>query len=430
MEEVKNVETSYNEINSEEINDIITAVPSWILRRGITLIFIILILVIAVSSIVQYPDIVKTNLKVNSLNAPKAIYTKEGGKITELLVKEGAYVNKGEPLAFIESVASHNDVLKFKRQLHLLNDELMAQKSIQVVNFDQLNLGELQAAYQVFYEQYLKYISAQNGGYYLNKKRYLEKDLIEIDKMKSQILMQRKIQEKEFANTEEEFFAYKKLFQKGVISNNEFKQQENKYLSSKYPLQQSEASILNNNSLNANKRKEILELEHIIQDERLKFMQSLGNILNETEAWVNKFIVKAPVNGKLSYAGILQENQTVNVNQEIFIINPLSSDFFGEVYIPQFNMGKVKVGQRALVKMRSFPFEQYGLIRAKVSYISDVAIKDSVFLAKIDFERIENKDAEYKISLKNGMQADVEIVTEESSLLKRFLRNIIKIFNN
>jgi len=152
--------------------------------------------------------------------------------------------------------------------------------------------------------------------------------------------------------------------------------------------------------------------------------------LSETEAWVNKFIVKASVNGKLSYAGILQENQTVSGNQEVFIINPLSSDFFGEVYIPQFNMGKVKVGQRALVKMRSFPFEQYGLIRAKVSYISDVAIKDSVFLAKVDFEKIENKEADYKISLKNGMQADVEIVTEESSLLRRFLRNIIKIFNN
>jgi len=430
MEELRYIENSHTEVNSEEINDIITAVPSWILRRGIALIFTILILIIMVSSILEYPDIVKTNLKVNSLNAPKAIYTKESGKITELLVKEGAYVKRGESLAFMESVAFHNDVLEFNRQLHLLNDELIAHKSIQEINFDQLNLGELQAAYQIFYEQYLKYISAQNGGYYLNKKKYLEKDLVEIDRMKSQILMQRNIQEKEFANIEEEFFAYKKLFQKGVISNNEYKQQENKYLSSKYPLQQSEASILSNKSLSANKRKEILELEHTIQDERLKFQQSLGNMLSETEAWVNKFIVKASVNGKLSYAGILQENQTVSGNQEVFIINPLSSDFFGEVYIPQFNMGKVKVGQRALVKMRSFPFEQYGLIRAKVSYISDVAIKDSVFLAKVDFEKIENKEADYKISLKNGMQADVEIVTEESSLLRRFLRNIIKIFNN
>ncbi|MNL15010.1 hypothetical protein D3C87_1359730 [compost metagenome] len=93
-------------------------------------------------------------------------------------------------------------------------------------------------------------------------------------------------------------------------------------------------------------------------------------------------------------------------------------------------MGKVKTGQRTLVKMRSFPFEQYGLIRGKVNYISDVAFKDSVFIAKIGFERFENKDPEHRIVLKNGMQADAEIITEESSLLQRFMRNITKMLNS
>jgi HlyD family secretion protein len=215
-----------------------------------------------------------------------------------------------------------------------------------------------------------------------------------------------------------------------VISVNEFKQQENKYLAGKYPLEQTVTSLINNNTTYAAKQKEILEVDHTIQEEKAKFIQSLSNMVTETDAWLKLYVLSAPVAGIVSYAGIVQENQTMNANQELFVINPANTNFFGEVYIPQDNMGKIKVGQRTLVKMRSFPFEQYGLIRGNVNYISDVAFKDSVFIAKIAFDQFENKDPEHKIVLKNGMQAEVEIITEESSLLRRFTRNITKMLNN
>ena len=79
--------------------------------------------------------------------------------------------------------------------------------------------------------------------------------------------------------------------------------------------------------------------------------------------------------------------------------------------------------------MHSFPYEQYGIIRGRVTYISDVAFRDSIFVAKVSFEHFENKDPDRKIVLKNGMQADAEIITEESSLLQRFFRNITKMLN-
>lgn len=418
------------EVNSEEVQEIITAVPSWILRRGITLIFSILLAIVLISAFIQYPDVVKTSLKVNSLNAPKAVFVKQTGKLLSLLAPEGSSVKQNQPLAFMESTANHNDVLKLHDILTKITAELSASGIAPNLLVKGLNLGELQGAYQNFYQQYLQYVSAQNGGYYLNRKQFLERDLKEIEKLKAQIIDQQKIQEKEFANVEHEFEAYKKLYQKNMVSTSEFKQQENKYLAGRYPLQQSATALLNNNTSYAAKQKEILELEHTIQDERAKFVQSLSNMVTETDAWINQYILRAPVDGRVSYAGIVQENQTLNAGQEVFMINPANTDFFGEVYIPQYNMGKIKTGQRTLVKMRSFPFEQYGLIRGKVNYISDVAFKDSVFIAKIGFERFENKDPEHKIVLKNGMQADAEIITEESSLLQRFMRNITKMLNS
>lgn len=59
-----------------------------------------------------------------------------------------------------------------------------------------------------------------------------------------------------------------------------------------------------------------------------------------------------------------------------------------------------------------------------------LALKDSVFIAKIDFGKFEQKNKENSIVLKPGMVADAEIITRESSLLQRFLRNMTKMLNS
>lgn len=201
-------------------------------------------------------------------------------------------------------------------------------------------------------------------------------------------------------------------------------------MASKYPLQQSATALLNNSTSYQAKEKEIEVLDNTIKEQQAKFKQALNSMLNETDSWMMKYVVLSPLAGKVGYAGILQENQNVNTNQELFVVNPGNTNFFGEVQIPQYNMGKVKLEQRTLIKLRSYPFEEYGIINGKISYITDVALKDSVFVAKIDFAKIEHKNSENQIVLKPGMVADAEIITQESSLLQRFLRNMTKIFNS
>lgn len=418
--------------NSEEIQDIVSAVPSWILRYGISLILVLIALILTLSALIQYPDVVKASLKINSLNSPKGAVAHQSGKLVKLLVAEKQLVKAGEPLAFIESSGSHQQVMDLASRLQLMQQALDQSKPLPIdqITANESNLGELQSSFQSFYQSYLQFLNTQQGGLFLTQKQYLERDLIEIKRLQAQINLQKNIQEQEFANAQEEYEAYKKLRAKNVVSNNEFKQQENKYLSSKYPLQQTATALLNNNSNYMSKQKEITTLENSIREEQAKFRQSLNAIITETNAWLMKYVVKSPLAGRVGYAGILQENQQIALNQELFIINPGNTNFFGEVQIPQYNMGKVKLGQRALVKLRSYPFEEYGVIDGKISYITDVALKDSVFIAKIDFGKFEQKNPANPIVLKPGMQADAEIITKESSLLQRFIRNMTKMLNS
>ncbi|WP_443937988.1 HlyD family efflux transporter periplasmic adaptor subunit [Pedobacter sp. MW01-1-1] len=416
--------------HSEEVQEIITAVPSWILKWGITVIFAVLLGIVLLSALIEYPDVVKTSLKVNSINAPKPILAKQGGKLVRLLVKDGETVKQSQPLAFFESTANHWDVLKVNDILKQF--QIGVQKGSENLTAlpTGLNLGELQGSYQSFYQQYLQYLSTQKNGYYLKRLAFLEKDLADIQVLKQQILKQEAIQKLAYSNEEVEYKAAQKLFKNKVISRAEFAQQENKYLAAKSPLQQSETEILSNSTSYHTKEKELLELKHTIADEQAKFIQALNQCLNESNAWILQYVLSAAISGKVSYAGIVQENQNVLNGQEVFIVNPGNTDFFGELQIPQYNMGKIHVGERTLVKLQSYPYEQYGMIRGKLSYISDAAFRDSVFIAKVSFDEFENKEKGQKIVLKNGMLADAEIITEENSLLQRFFNNITKMMHS
>ena len=93
-------------------------------------------------------------------------------------------------------------------------------------------------------------------------------------------------------------------------------------------------------------------------------------------------------------------------------------------------MGKVKEGQQVLVKLQSYPFEEYGMIRGKINYIADVPYKDSVFISRVDFKIKNSSDLKKPIHLKQGMMADAEIITEDATILQRISRSFFKIINN
>jgi len=62
-----------NEIRilSNEVQVIISHKPNWIVRNGISLFFLIIVILIAFTFIISYPDIVNAKATFTSINAPK-----------------------------------------------------------------------------------------------------------------------------------------------------------------------------------------------------------------------------------------------------------------------------------------------------------------------------------------------------------------------
>ena len=184
--------------------------------------------------------------------------------------------------------------------------------------------------------------------------------------------------------------------------------------------------ITANNNYSA-KEKEILELDNQIIEEKSKFLQALNSLISQAEDWKSKYVLTASQAGKLSYSGIVQENQVLAPNQEVFYVNPGNEEFFGEMAIPQNSMGKVREGQVVLIKLKSYPFEEYGMLKGRIKYIADVPYKDSVFISKVDFTIKNSSDMKKPIHLKQGMMANAEIVTQDATILQRIYRSFISV---
>lgn len=418
-----------NEEYRSEMQEIISAPPPWIVRWGMSLFFLILVMLVGIAALIRYPDIVKAQLKINSENAPKPVIAKVSGKLVKVLIKDSEFVKSGQALAYLESTGNHRKILEILGHLKSIQNKFYKNErlSMEFLNTPEtFELGELQGSYQSFYQSFLNYNSAILDGIYLKKRNYLQKDLQSIIAQRSYILSQKKIREKEFALAKEEYEMHKQLFEQKVEARMEFKREEAKFLSSQHPLEQTRSSILNIENTYTAKEKEIIELDNQINEAKSTFLQALNNQISEIENWKSKYVLTTSQTGRVVYAGILQENQIVDANQELFYINPGNTDFFGIVHIPQYSMGKVETGQEVLIKLKSFPYEEYGIIHGKVASITEVPFQDTIFISRISFNM---KDAKLRrpVYLKTGMTADAEIITQDASLLKRLMKNVIKI---
>jgi multidrug resistance efflux pump len=385
--------------------------------------------VISLSAFVRYPDIVKAQLRISSSDMPKQVVPKMTGKLMRLLVANELYVKEGQPLGYLESTADHAAVLGLIERLKSMQTALGQGHSLAstlFINSKEQNFGELQTGFQAFFQAYINYRSAVENGLLLRKRRFLEKDIDAIYKQTAQLRSQRSLQEQDVSLAEEDLSMHKKLMAAKAETSSEFRLEESKYLARKAPMLQSEASLITANSDILAKQKEIMELDSQVADERSKFSQALNSFISQVEDWRNRYVLTAPQAGKVIFAGTIQQNQVLIAGQDVFYITKGSGDLFGEMNVKQESLGKVKEGQPVLIKLKGYPFEEYGMLHGHLSYLSDVPYKDSIFTSRVDLDSARGSDLKKPVHLKQGMLADAEIITQDATIFQRLTRNLVK----
>ncbi len=421
------------EIRSEEVQEILSHVPNWMIRWGNTLFFGLILMLLFITWFVKYPDVISTQVMVTTSFPPEKIYAKSTGQFEIFLTNDEKTVSKDEILAVIENSASYKDVLLLKS----ITDTIQIHKENFHFPFKKLPfliLGDILLSFSQFENDYSEYTLNNKLTPFKSETFANRMSIIEAKGRLQILLSQRDLNKKELEFKNIDLKRSRYLFKEGVISAKEKEQKEIEFLQSKRSYKSVESSISQIRELLGNSTKNLqgTSIKKTQNDTRLKkkTIQSFFYLKKAIKDWEKQYALTSSINGKVSFLSFWSKNQTVKTGELIFTIIPTEGNtFIGKIKAPASNSGKIKKGQRVQIKLLNYPSDEFGELNGKVKSISLTPDEEGNYL--IDVELPQDLKTTYGkvISFRQEMKGTAYIVTEDLRLIERFfyqLRKIIK----
>ena len=421
------------EIRSEEVQDILKAVPNWMIRWGNTLLLFLMIMLLFISWFIKYPDVISTEVMITTEIPPEKLYARANGQFEVLLKTDGEQIQTGETIAVIENSANYKDVFLLKSIVDTLEVDNL-NFSFPINSIPPLMLGDISTSYAIFENNYLEYYLNNKLDPYKNNSFANQFSLTEAKMRLNVLRSQKELSLRELSFKEKDQKRQKSLFDKGVISAKEYEQKEITFLQATKSYKSLESSISQIRELINNSQKNIKStaIENTLNKTRLlkNTIQSYYQLKKAIKDWEKQYVLKSSITGNVSFLSFWSEHQTVRTKDLIFTIIPTNySNYLGKIVAPSANSGKIKKGQRVQIKLANFPSDEFGEINGSIKKISVTPDENGHYLIDVVLPKELVTTYNKTITFKHEMKGVAEIVTEDLRLIERFfyqLKNIFK----
>ena len=157
---------------------------------------------------------------------------------------------------------------------------------------------------------------------------------------------------------------------------------------------------------------------------------SLIEELNKAQSLDDKQILRAPVSGEIQELAIHTIGGIVTPAQKLMVIVPDNDTLQVEARLENKDIGFIYEGQRAEIKVHTFPFTKYGVIDAQVTNLSDNAVADEqlglIYKMRLLMERSEILVNGKLVKLMPGMTVTVEVKTGTRRLIEFFMAPLLR----
>lgn len=409
------------ELRSEEVQEILTRIPSKLLRYGSTVIFAILFLIIYLTWFIKFPDVVTAQVSITTHLPPEKLIAKSSGKIQAIFVKDKSLVKSNEVLAVLENSADYKMVFKLKNVVEHFN---LDTKKFPFEQFNGASFGELESAFAVFQKEYqADELNKQLQPYSVDKSAQ-SLEYIQLKERLRLLLSQKEITELELQLQKQDFQRYEGLYKKGVISSQEFEKNKLVFLQAQKNgknLQNSISQIQSTiNELNKAKKITLINESKESVTLNRNLIQAFFQLKKAIKEWELNYAFTAKNTGVVSFMQIWSVNQNIAGGEMLFSVVPQSTkNFIAKVKAPAKNSGKIKVGQDVNIRLANYPDREFGLLRGKVQNISLLPDKDGNLLLDVMLSNGLETTYHKKIVFQQEMSGTADIVTEDMRLLER-----------
>lgn len=422
------------ELRGEDFNDVLGSVPPWILRRGISMIAVIVFILLAGSAIFKYPDTISSSITLTGTTPVAEIVAKTSGKLQKLYAGNNQQVQANSFLAVMENPAKIEDVMELKETLHKMGQNL---DTIALTPSQNLQLGNLQSIYSSFYLAMSEYRQFIRIAYHLKKVDLMKEHIKKTETYYRNMLRQKEASEKQIEISREQYARDSLLEQKDVVSKEDLENSYGQYLQATLSRENMDRSLENLQIQLAQMQETLYDTEYQYLDRKNVLETQLRSLINqlitEIGIWEMTYVLTTPVAGRITFTQYWTENQNISVGDVVFNVVPDDhGEIMGKALLPTARSGKVKTGQKVNIRFTNYPENEYGIIRGYVKNISLIPSlngKEGGRVYTIDVTLPNGLRTTYNKNLDflPEMEGQADIITEDITLLERFIMPIKKV---
>ena len=422
------------ELKSPAVQEILGRPPRWVVRWGITIIFIIVAGLVVGSYFFKYPDILTATITVTTENLPAGVVAKTSGRIDTLFVTEKQQVKQGDLLAVMENTANFRDVMRIRNyELGTTNYDSLSAFCFQPST---LILGELQSYYQQFIKSSEDYNYFIKTDYHRKKIAVIEKQIRTQKSILQKTRQQLELARQQLVIVQQAFITDSTLYAKKALSGVEYQNAKNSYLQQQQSYESAKLGIDNQSMSILQSEQSIFDLEQQ-RKEQLNNLQialtgALEQLQTQIKTWEQTYLLISPVDGVVTFTKYWQKNQNINAGEVLVTVVPdEQTRIIGKILLPPQGAGKVKEGQMVNVKFDNFPHMEFGMVRVQIKNISLVPVEvvaeggsQKAYMLEVDFPDKLKTNYNKELTFSQEMTGSAEIITEDLRLLDKFINPI------
>ncbi len=425
------------ELRSEDMQEILGMPPTWMVRWGTSIIFFGIAMLLTVAWLVKYPDIVTAPVNITTTLPAVPVVARTTGYLAQLRVKDNDSVQAGDLLVVLQNTGRYEDILRLEHQI----DSLVIADPLALMNFQPdptLQIGELQNAYSSSIQLQKTYTFTRNENFASkNEAQYRT----QIDNYRQRITEERSKMATAEINlkvTRDRFSTRQKMYSEPntIISLQELQDARRDLSNAEQEVNNIRAKIkeIEGSILQINKN--IIDVQQTSKEGNsnkfVTLVESFNVLRSQIQNWKQKYLLFAPIAGKISFFNnFWAQNQNVKDGDEVMAIVPLQGDsMMGMATLPLVGSGKVREGQRVILKFDSYPFQQFGIVEGRVSSKSQLPKDKKSLVVRVQLPNGLNTSYQKSLRFEQQMQGTAEIITEERRFLERVFDSFISVFRN
>jgi len=435
-------DAEFTETDLAFISSLSAAVIQKSTNKSRALVWILLSLVVSFilwASLTSIDEVTRASGKIIPSHQIQKVQHLDGGIVTEILVREGDFIKKGQALIKIDSVGSKTRFEENKIKLFEL--EAKASRLKAQIKGSKISFGEMvqQEFPEIVQEEKSLFKSSmaqlkQKVDILREQLKQRKSEIIEAKNRENELIDRYKLIIKEIDLT-------KPLVKKRLVSEVEFLKLKRQASEMKGNLDASKLAI-------PRLKSKISEAKNSMQEAKLSFSNKAKKEYNEViseiarikqtkvllKDKVYKTVLRSPVNGTVKQLLSNTVGGVIHPGRDIIEIVPFEDSLVSEVNVRPSDIAYLHLDQEAIVKFSAYDFSIYGGLRGKVIHISADTITnekgESYYLVRVETNKSFLGSEDKPLKILAGMTVTVDILTGEKTILDYIMKPIFKAKNN